>query len=141
MSRAPRSAYDATSGLIYFARMCDKIRLNAAGELGPEYQEWTGRGFDGRLCGFLRVEYPLLKEKVLSGASDEEALAWCEQFFGPIGEMHRQTWNGFARKRGWQDPDGGTDNLKRFKDGSGLGDREDIQTFFDYYDADEGRKA
>ena len=35
--RAPCSDYCETKGLIYFARMLDKIRLNAAGELPPDY--------------------------------------------------------------------------------------------------------
>lgn len=136
----PRSAFDLTGGLIYFARMCDKIRLHAAGKLPEVYHEYLGKGFDGRICGFLRIDYPALREKVLAGATDDEALAWAVESFGPIGDMHRLTWNSFARKRGWQDDDGGSATLARFKEESGLGHREDIATYFDYYEVDEGRR-
>jgi gluconokinase len=140
MPQFPRSPFDLTGGLLYFGRMCDKIRLHAASELPPEYHDYLGKGFDGRLCGFLRIDYDQLKEKVLSGATDDEALAWSEQFFGPIGEMHRVAWNGFAGKRGWRDHDGGSESLARFKAAASLQDREDIATFFDFYEVDEGRK-
>ena len=36
-TQTPRSDYIQTKGLIYFARMLDKIRLKAAGKLPPEY--------------------------------------------------------------------------------------------------------
>lgn len=40
-----------------FPRMCDNIRLHAAGELGGDCHGNLGRGFRGRICGFLRVDY------------------------------------------------------------------------------------
>jgi hypothetical protein len=42
------------------------------------------------------------------------------------------------RKRGWNDV--ATERLIQRKAESGFAQREDIQTFFDYIDADEGRK-
>jgi len=51
-------------------------------------------------------------------------------------------WNKFMLKRGWRDEDdGSTQELERYKAASGLAHRQDILTFFDYYDVDEGRKA
>ena len=41
------------------------------------------------------------------------------------------------RKRGWNDE--ATEILNRRKRESGLWDRDDIRTMFDYIDADEGR--
>ena len=50
-------------------------------------------------------------------------------------------WNKFMLKRGWRDEDdGSTQELLRYKASSGLSDRNDILTFFDYYEVDEGRK-
>lgn len=46
-------------------------------------------------------------------------------------------WNEFMRKRGWNDE--ATKNLNRTKRESGLSDRDDIRTMFDYIDADEGK--
>jgi hypothetical protein len=41
------------------------------------------------------------------------------------------------RKRGWRDQ--ATESLTCWKAELGLRDRDDIQTFFDLYDADEAR--
>lgn len=139
MPRFPRSAHDEVGGLIYFARMCDKIRLHAAGELPEAYLDYLGKGFDGRICGFLRVDYPALRARVLAGASDEAALAWCLEQGRGLEDIDRLVWNGFARKRGWRDPDGGSDFLANAKEQNGLAGRGDIVTMFDFYDADEGR--
>jgi gluconokinase len=137
----PRSAYDLTGGLSYFARMCHKIRLHAAGELPEDYHGNLGKGFDDRMCRYLNVTYPALREKILAGGTDEEILEWCYTNGLRLNDMHLQVWNTFARKRGWRDDDGGTEFLAKFKESSGLSDRDDIMTMFDYYDVDEKRKA
>ena len=57
----PCSAHLAVDGLVYFPRMLDKNRLQAAGRLGPEYHPFLGEGFDGRLCRFLGVSYAFVR--------------------------------------------------------------------------------
>lgn len=136
----PRSAFDKTNGLIYFARMCHKIRMHAAGELPADYHEQLGTGFDGRMCGFLQANYAMLCEYLLTGASDEDALAWCQRQGRELSELDISIWNGFSKKRGWNDDDGGTEALAKYKAASGLSDRTDLMTFFDYYEVDEKRK-
>lgn len=140
MSTFPRSAYDLTGGLLYFARMCDKIRLNAADNLAAEYHKNVGKGFDGRMCQYLHVDYEKLRERVLAGGTDEEALNWCYENGRKFNDMDIIVWNGFARKRGWHDDDGGTQFLAESKAASGLKDRDEIETMFDFYDVDEQRK-
>jgi len=76
-ARPPRSAYDRVGGLVYFARMLDKIRLHAAGRLPEAYHKNLGIGFDGRSVRFLHVDYPALRDRVLLGGTDEEILQWC----------------------------------------------------------------
>ena len=49
--------FEKTGGLFYFARMCSKIRLYASGKLPTDYHELLGKGFDGRTCRYLKVEY------------------------------------------------------------------------------------
>ena len=71
LSRYPRSAYDQVGGIVYFARMLDKIRLHQAGRLPAEYHSLS-TGLDGRLCGFLSVEFAAVYERVRQGGSDEE---------------------------------------------------------------------
>ena len=138
MNRVPRSAYDRTGGLVYFARMLDKIRLHAAGQLRADFHANLGAGFDARCCRLLGVEYAALRERVLAGGSDDEVLAWCRTL--PTEEQ-LLVWNKFMEKRGWRDEDdGSTQELETYKAASGLAHRTDLVTFFDYYEVDEGRR-
>jgi gluconokinase len=137
----PRSAYDQTAGIVYFARMLHKMRLYAAGNLRGDFHTNLGSGFDGRCCRFLRVEYAALRERVLQGGTDEEILAWCFAHGTRPSEEQILIWNKFMLKRGWRDEDdGSTQELERYKASSGLAHRKDLLTFFDYYEVDEGRK-
>ena len=47
-------------------------------------------------------------------------------------------WNAFIEKRGWRDE--ASAELAAEKKAHGFGERDDIQTFLDFHDADEGRK-
>lgn len=137
MKHTPISPFVKVGGMLYFARMLDKIRKHARGELREEYHEWLGRGFDGRCCAYLRIDYNALKERVLQGGTDEEVFAWAQQHGRGLNEVDVFVWNGFAAKRGWRDD--GTANLEKHKAESNLGHRADLVTFFDFYEADEGR--
>ena len=53
-----------TGGVMWFPRMLEKIRLHARGELTEDYHANLGEGMDKRCIGFLRVEYPALRERV-----------------------------------------------------------------------------
>ncbi len=137
----PRSAYDRVGGIVYFARMLDKIRLHAAGKLSSDYHANLSKGFDGRCCRFLGVEYAALRERVLQGGSDGEILGWCFAKGRRPNEEEVLIWNSFLRKRGWRDDeDRATQELEDYKAGSGLSHRKDLLTFFDYYEVDEGRR-
>jgi gluconokinase len=132
-----RSPYAKIGGVFYFGRMLDKIRLHAAHQLPAEYQPNLGGGFDGRTLSFLWIEYPALVERVKAGGTDEEILEWaCAQGRQPSAE-EIEIWNEFMRKRGWNDES--SERLEMRKRESGFGNRAEIQTFFDYIDADEGR--
>ena len=136
----PRSAHNKVSGLVYFARMLDKIRLKAAGKLPAEYHKNLGIGFDGRCARFLRIDDRELRDRVLQGGTDDEILEWCfEKGYRPSDE-ETLVWNNFMVKRGWRDEaDGSTQELEKYKAESGLSHRKDLVTFFDYYEVDEGR--
>jgi gluconokinase len=99
----PRSAYDLTGGIVHFARMLDKIRLHGAGALRSDYHANLRSGFDGRCCRFLGVEYPALRERVLSGGTDEEVLSWCFAHGTRPNDEQVLVWNKFMLKRGWRD--------------------------------------
>ena len=133
-----RSPHVKTRGLVHFGRMLDKIREHAAGRLPAEYHANLGGGFDGACCRFLWVDYPALVERMKSGGTDEEILEWALQQGRKPGDEEITIWNEYMRKRGWNDE--ASDRLRQRKAESGLAARDDIQTFFDYIDADEGRQ-
>lgn len=138
----PRSAHDATLGLIYFARMIDKMRLVREGKLSADYLPMTGEGFDGRVCRFLQVNYADVRDRAVLGGTDEEVLEWCFQNGHRPSEEAILIWNKYAAKTGWRDDDtGATGRLEQNKAISRLGHRTDILTFFDFYDFDEGRRV
>ena len=133
----PRSPHEKIDGIVYFGRMVDKIRLQAAGELPSDLHANLGTGFDERCCDFLHVSYEALKTNVSPAISDTQALEWCFQQGRKPSEQEREIWSEFMRKRGWNDE--ASIRLAQRKRESGFEDRDDIQTFFDYIDLDEGR--
>jgi len=138
MTRLPRSPNERTSGMVWFPRMLDKIRLHARGELSPEYLPWLGKGFDGRCLRYLRVSYESLVERVLAGGTNEEILQWCFAHGRQLSEEDIVVWSDFLRKRGWRDSAEVTADLEDSKRQSGLAHRADIVTYFEYNDAEEG---
>ena len=133
----PCSPKIETDGLPYFARMCDKIRLHAAGELPMDLRENLGLAMDAWTCQFLGVDYESLKQFVLSGKTDQETLEWATNVGTQRTDYERYWWCSYMRNTGFQDFL--SSRLKERIEESGLGDRTDILTMFDYIDADEGR--
>ena len=132
-----RSPASKVGGIVYFARMLDKIRPQHKGELPADYQANLGRGFDASCVTFLRVDHNQLVERVKEGGSDEEILQWCFSIGHRRTEDEIYVWNEFMRKRGWNDELSGT--LKRRKKEAGMAGRSEIETMFAFIDADEGR--
>ena len=122
MSTYPKSPREITSGMMYFPRMLDKIRLHARGELGADYHANLGD----------------LRERVLQGGTDEEILEWCFEKGRRLNEGDLVIWNCFGSKLGWNDF--ATPMLERQKQKHGIADRTDIVTIPDLIDFDEGRK-
>jgi hypothetical protein len=137
--QTPCSDYKETKGLIYFARMLDKIRLNAQGLLPPEY--FVGvedpTFFDARCTRFLGVDYDELAVRTLQGGSDDEILEWCFSRGRRPSEEEIAIWNAFLSKRGWRDEASG--DLAAAKQRAGWEKRDDIQTWVDLHDVEEGR--
>jgi gluconokinase len=134
---ALRSPFEKVAGLFYFGRMLDKIRLHAKGELPADYHANLGKGFDEKCARLLRVNYDQLVERVEKGGTDYEILLWCFTVGRTPSEDDIYVWNEFMRKRGWNDEV--SDILKRRKQEAGMADRSDIETSFQFIDADEGR--
>jgi hypothetical protein len=138
--QTPCSDYHETKGLIYFARMLDKIRLNADGRLAPGYFLGVADDptfFDARCTRFLGINYDELVARTLQGGSNEEILDWCFERGRKPGEEEVLIWNSFISKRGWRDESSA--DLQAAKKQLGWGDRDDIQTWVDLHDVEEGR--
>lgn len=132
------SPYVKTKNLVWFARMLQKARLHAAGQLGADYTPWIGKGFDGRCVRFLHVEYAALLARIAQPGTDEEILEWCfAQGRRPTDE-EILIFNEFMVKRGIRDTDN-PGQVEGYKTKNGFGGRADIQTYFDVIEADEGR--
>jgi len=134
---ALRSPSEKVDGLFYWGRMLDKIRLHATGELPQDYHANLGKGFDEKCTNFLRINYQELVERVKRGGTDEEILQWCFDRGRRPNENDVYVWNEFMRKRGWNYEV--SEILERRKKEAGMTDRSDIQTSFQFIDADEGR--
>jgi Domain of unknown function (DUF5069) len=135
----PVTDYKETKGLIYFARMLDKIRLHATNRLAPGYFVGVEDPtlFDARCTRFLGVNYDDLVQRTLEGGSDEEILEWCLTRGRKPSEEEIAIWNAFLAKRGWRDE--ASEDLQAAKERNGWGNRDEIQTWVDLHDVEEGR--
>ena len=136
-----RSPYDKVSRVVYFGRLLDKIRLQAAGKLPPDYIDNLGDAkpgmFDTRCCSFLRVRFAEIQARALAGGfSDEQVLAWCLERGGARTDEECLVWNHFMMKRGWRDE--ANARLRQRIAESAL-ESKPIMSMFDYIDFDEGR--
>lgn len=135
--QAPRSPRDEIGGIVYFPRLCDKVRLHAAGTLALDYHGNLGSGMDLWTCQFLGVDYAALADIIRSGKSDADALAWARENGTPRTAAELAWWSAFMKTRGFRDDL--AERLAQRKAESGFTGRADIVTFMDYIDADEGR--
>ena len=134
-----RSPFDQVNGLVYFGRMLDKIKLQAAGKLPEGWQAARGAvkgSFDWRCCLFLKIDYAALEAETLKGGSDEELLEWAFAHGRKPNDEEIEIWNAFMMKRGWRDE--GTKRLNERLAELGLPPGT-VQTMFEFIDLDEGR--
>ncbi|MEO7101239.1 MAG: DUF5069 domain-containing protein [Luteolibacter sp.] len=135
-----RSPYEQVGGIVLFGRMLDKIRLHAEGKLPEEWVMALGldRGFDGRVCRFLKVDFAAIQAETLKGGSDEEILAWAFAHGRKPSDEDIEVWNGFMMKMGWRDSYAER-RLFRLEE-AGL-PSDAASTMFDFIDLDEGRPS
>jgi len=91
-----------------------------------------------RCTRFLGVKDDELVERTLRGGSNEEVLEWCFARGRRPSDEEISIWNAFLRKRGWRDE--ASAELAESKKEAAFGDRNEIQTWVDLHDAEEGRK-
>lgn len=138
MKQTPISAFEETKGMVYFARMIDKIHKHDQGELREDFHGNLGGGLDGRCVDYLRVSYESLKLRALEGGSPEALLEWCFEQGRELSEGDIFIWNHFATKLGWKDQV--SELVETRKKESGLADHDEIETMLEFFEYDEGRK-
>lgn len=140
-TQTPVPDHMETFGIVYFARMVDKIRLHAAGLLPETFRDHLGfadtTSFDARFCRYWEIDYEEIKKVTLSGASTEAVFEHLFRDKKPLNPERIFVWNLFLLKRGWRDS--GSDGLMAEKTAGGFAHRDDIQTYVDLHDAEEGR--
>jgi len=123
---------------MHLPRYIDKIRLHFAGKLHADYQPNFGKGFDGLWLEFAGVEEKQFLEIVRHSITDGQVCDWVLKNVKKADSVkaeHRQRMMNYPKK----DDAAGQDRLKMRKEQSGLSQRDDVQCFVDYIDADEKR--
>jgi hypothetical protein len=134
----PRSPRETMDGWIHLPRYVDKIRLDLAGRLHPDYQENLGKGFDGMWLKAAGVTHDQMVAVVKTSVTDGEVCDWVRQNVKKTAAekaAHREAMLGYPKP----DDQAMQERLKLRKQQSGLSHRDDITSFVDYIDADEKR--
>ena len=128
------------AGWIYLPRLVDKIRLHLRGQLHADYQEnFLHKGFDSRWLSAAGVAPESFIEVVRNCPTDGQVCDWVRLNVSSQRAAERAAFN-VALPQSGRDPDPAVQARLQFrKEQMGMLQRDDIQTFFDCIDADEGR--
>ena len=133
----PRSPREMMAGWYHLPRFIDKIRLRLAGRLAADYQENFTKGFDGAWLNAAGVTADPFIEVVRNSITDGQVCDWVvANVKRSAGE--KKAFNDDVSNRG-REGDELRARLKMRKEQAGLAQRDDIQCFFDFIDADEKR--
>ena len=128
------------AGWIYLPRLLDKIRLAEARKLHAAYQpNYLHKGFDAKWLETTGLDAEEFVAVVKGTITDGQMADWVREnvevdesgkglFNDAVGNYGADEANPELRKR-----------LAQRKEEAGMGDRDDIQCFVDFIDADEGR--
>lgn len=125
------------NGWVYLPRFVDKIRLHLAGKLHPDYQENFTKGFDGAWLKAAGVTAEAIIDEVKNSLTDGQVTDWVRTHVKKT-DAEKKAFADFVLNRG-RDDEAGKARLKMRKEEAGLAQRDDIQTFVDFIDADEKR--
>ena len=130
------SPYEAhPCGLLHLPRFLAKIRKHLAGELPMSYQRNFTKGFDGFLCLHLGVD-PQDIINIVGESSDEKEV---ERRLAEVipSDLRANEWNRKLVQMGMRDM--AKDKLQEVKADMGVADRDDLISFADVIELDEGR--
>ncbi len=126
------------AGWTYLPRFVDKIRLHLAGKLHPDYQSNLTKGFDAAWLKAAGISAEDFIEVVKNSITDGEVCDWVARNVKKT-DAEKAAHREFMLNYGSQEDTALRSRLKLRKEESGLGFRDDIQTFIDFIDADEKR--
>ena len=130
------SPYEAhPCGLLHLPRFLAKIRKHLAGELPMSYQRNFTKGFDGFLCLHLGVD-PQDIINIVGESSDEKEV---ERRLAEVipSDLRANEWNRKLVQMGMRDM--AKDKLQEVKADMGADERDDLLSFADVIELDEGR--
>jgi len=128
------------AGWLYLPRLVDKIRLSEAGKLHTDYlPNFLHKGFDAKWLETAGLDPDEFVAVVKGTISDGEVTDWVLENVG-ADESTKELFNDAVGNYGADEAN--TELRQRLaerKAEAGMGDRDDIQCFVDFIDADEGR--
>ena len=123
------------TGLLHLPRFLAKIKKHLSGNLPASYQRNFTKGFDGFLCLHLRIEPDQIIECVKNSENQKELDEKLKSIFP--SDLSPHIWNRKVVQMGTADI--AKDKLKEVKNNLGASDRDDIISFADVIDFDEGK--
>ena len=135
--QVPRSPYEKLGGYVHLPRLIDKAKLHRQGLLdGYNYKTI---GFDKHLLAFLKLDPDEFEEAANRLETDEAILTWIDERAAKHSPEAIDEWNQAMISRY---PDSAVKRarfLHVLKESGGDG-RDDIRTYFDLIEFDEGRR-
>jgi hypothetical protein len=132
----PRSPYQKLGGYVHLPRLIDKAKLHRQGLLNGYNYKTTG--FDKHLLAFLKLDGDAFEEAVSRLDRDEVILEWVRENGAKHSAEAIEQWNKAMISRR---PDTAAKQARFahfLKEAGGAG-RNDIRTYFDLIEFDEGR--
>lgn len=122
-------------GLLHLPRFLAKIRKHLAGQLPKSYQRNFTKGFDGFLCLHLGIDPAEVISIVRESADPAEVDRRLMEIFPR--DLQVAAWNRKLVQMGMTEM--GREKLKEVRMEMGIPEREDLVSFADMIDYDEGR--
>jgi hypothetical protein len=135
--QVPRSPYDRLGGYVHLPRLIDKAKLHRKGLLnGYNYKTV---GFDKHLLAFLKLNGDDFEEAANRLEDDAAIFDWVQKNGAKHSPEELEEWNQAMISR---HPDTAVKRARftHFLKESGGEGRNDIRTYFDLIEFDEGRK-
>jgi hypothetical protein len=132
---SPYLPHPAT-GLLHLPRFIAKIRKHLKGELPASYQRNFCRGFDRFLCLHLGID-PESVIDLVRECGDDDALLDGKLLEVLPRDLRVAKWNRELVQKGMSEM--GKEALQTAKEKMGAGHRDDLLSFADMIDFDEGR--